>query len=139
MPGAGLVAQHPHGGGPGADEGDAGGLAGVYEGGVFRQQAVAGMDRVGAAFMGYADDVVQVEIGGDRPLARAHLIGLVGLEAVEAELVLGGENRHGALAELVGGAQHPDGDLAPVGDEDFLELAHGAGSSRWAGGFHPAE
>jgi hypothetical protein len=84
------------------------------------------MDRVGAALAGDADDVGEVEIGRDRSLARAHLIGLVGLEAVEAELVLLGENRHGALAELIGGAQDPDGDLAPVGDEDFLELGHGA-------------
>jgi hypothetical protein len=73
-----------------------------------------------------ADDVGEVEIGRDRSLARAHLIGLVGLEAVEAELVLLGEDRNGALAQLVGGTQDADGDLAPVGDEDFPELRHGA-------------
>ena len=139
MPGAGLVAQHPHRVGPGPDEGDTSSLAGVHERRVFRQQAIAGVDRVGTAFMGDADDVVEVEIGRHRALAGANLIGLVSLETVQRELVLGGKDRDGALAEFVGGAQHPDGDLAPVGDEDFLELAHGAGSSRWAGGFHPAE
>jgi hypothetical protein len=81
------------------------------------------------------------EIGRDRSLARAHLIGLVGLEAVEAELVLLGENRHGALAKLVSSAQHANGDLAPVGNEDFLKLGHVAVllCSVGRGSFHAAE
>jgi hypothetical protein len=31
------------------------------------------------------------------------------------------------LSQLIGCAQHPDGNLAPVGNEDFLELGHGQG------------
>ena len=79
---AGLVAQHPHGCRRGADEGNAGRLAGIHEGGVLRQQAIARVDRVSTAVLGHPDDRGDVEICRHRPLARAHLIGLIGLEAV---------------------------------------------------------
>ena len=35
-----------------------------------------------------------------------------------------GVHRHGAVAEFLGGAHHPAGDLATVGDEDGIE--HGS-------------
>ncbi len=123
--GAGLVAQRAHRLGARADEGDAGGVAGVDEFGVFRQQAIAGVDRVGARHPGDADDLGDREIGRDRPQPLADPVGLVGLEAVQAELVLLGIDRDGALAHLVGRPHDADGDLASVGDEDFLELCHG--------------
>ncbi len=43
---------------------------------------------------------------------------------MQAELVLLGEDDDRALAHLVGRAHHPDGDLAPVGDQNFLEARH---------------
>ena len=84
------------------------------------------MDGVGARFLRHPDDLGDRQIGGDRPqhLAvgqLADLIGLVRLEAVQGDLVLLGEHRDGAAAELVGGAEHADGDLRAVGDEDFLD------------------
>ena len=51
--------------------------------------------------------------------AAADLVGLVGLEAVQRELVLLGPDRDRLDAELVGGAEHADGDLGAVGDEDL--------------------
>ena len=100
--------------------------AGLGEFRALRQQAVAGMDGVGARFLRHPDDLGDRQIGGDRPqhLAvgeLADLIGLVRLEAMEGELVLLGEHRDRAAAELIGGAQHADGDFRAVGDEDFLD------------------
>ena len=113
------------------DEGDAGGGAGVDEVGVLGQQAVARMDRVGAAHLGDADDLGDRQVGGDRPEPLADAIGLVRLEAVQAELVLLGEDRDRALAHLVGGPHDPDGDLAAVGDQDLLEARHRRQSPAW--------
>ena len=89
----GLVAEHAHGRGGRADEGDAGRLAGVDEIGVLAEEAVAGVDGVGAAHLRDADDLGDREVGGDRAEALADAVGLVGLEAVQRELVLLGEDR----------------------------------------------
>ena len=123
-PGAGLVAKRAHRVGLGADEGDAIGRAGIDEIGVFRQQPIARMDRIGPRQLGHADDLIDREIGrhGAKPLAD--LIGLIGLEAVQAQLVLFGIDRHGAFAQFIGRAHDTDGDLAAVGDEDLLEFGH---------------
>ena len=65
-----------------------------------------------------ADDLVDREIGLERPLAPADLIGLVGLEAVQRELVLLGIDRDRLDAELGRRAEHPDRDLGTVGDKN---------------------
>ena len=49
------------------------------------------------------------------------LICLVGLIAVQGVAVFKGIDRHGAQLELGGCPEHPDGDFAPVGDEQFLD------------------
>ena len=126
---AGLVAEQPHGLGLRADEGDAGLGAGVDQVGVLRQQTVARVDRVGAGHPGDADDLGDRQVGRHRAEAFADAVGLVRLEAVQAELVLLREHRDGALAHFVGCAHHPDGDLATVGDQDLLEALHRRASS----------
>ena len=94
-----LVAEPPHRLGRGADEGDAGGGAGLGELRAFGEEAVARMDGVGARALGDAQDFGDGEIRLDRPerplemRAAADLVGLVGLEAVQRELVLLGEQR----------------------------------------------
>ena len=123
-PRAGLVAERAHGLCPGADEGDARGVAGIDEAGVLRQKAVARMDRIGPGLLGHADDLWDREIGLDRPQPLADAVGLIGLEAVQPELVLFGEDRDGLLSHLVGRAHDADGDLAAIGDEDLLEFWH---------------
>ena len=125
-----LVAEHPHGLGGRADEGDAGRLAGVDEVGVLGEEAVAGVDGVGARHLRHADDLGDREVGGDRAEAFADAVGLVGLEAVQRELVLLGEDRDRPLAHLVRGAHDADGDLAAVGDQDLREGRHAALSPR---------
>ena len=116
-----LVAEHAHRVGRGADEGNAGLGAGLGEFRALGEKAVAGMDGVGLRLAGDADDVGDVQIGLDRAEALADLIGLVGLEAVQRELVLLGEDRDRAQPQFIGGAEHADGDFRPVSDENLLD------------------
>ena len=122
-----LVAEPAHGIARRADEGDAGLAAGVDEFRALRQQAVAGMDRVRAGDPGDAQDLLDRQIGLDRPhvlvemRAAADLIALVRLEAVEGQLVLLRPDRHRPEPELVGGAEHANGDFGSVGDENLTD------------------
>ena len=83
------------------------------------------MDRVGTAFERHAEDVVNAEIGRHRAKARANAVGLIRFETVQAEFVFFGKHCHRAFAQLVGGTQDADGDLAAIGDQDFGEFGHG--------------
>ena len=122
----GLVAgQREHLGG-GTDEGDPGVRAGLGERRVLRQEAVAGVDRVGARAQGDRDDGVGVEVGAHRVPVLADLVGLVRLEPVLGPAVLAGEDRHRGGAHLVGRTERPDGDLAAVGHEHLGEHDHEA-------------
>ena len=105
----------------GTDEGDAvrGALLGEQR--VLGQEAVAGVDRVGAALDGDPHDVLVVEVGPDRVSLLADLVGLVGLESVLGVAVLVREDGDRLGAELGGGAERADGDLTSVGDEDLAE------------------
>ena len=73
-----LEAEGPHVRGRRADEGDAGVLAGLGEAGVLRQEAVAGMDGLGAALPGDGQQRVlpQVTLCSQ---GRPDAVGLVGL------------------------------------------------------------
>ena len=88
------------------------------------------MDGVGLGVLGDADHLFDGEVGLDRAkvlaevLRLADLIGLVGLEAVERELVLLGIDRDRRDAEFGGRAENSDGDLGAVGDEQAAE-GHG--------------
>ena len=82
------------------------------------------MDRIGAAFLGDADDLEDRQIRRDRPQTFTDLIGLVRLEAMQAQLVLFGIDRNSALAHLVARPKDTDRDLTPVRHEDFLEVGH---------------
>jgi hypothetical protein len=83
------------------------------------------VDRIRARGLGHPDDLGDRQIGGDRAQPLADAIRLVGLEPVQAQLVLFGEHRDRALAQFVGRPHDADRDLAPIGDQDFLELGHG--------------
>jgi len=54
------------------------------------------VDRVGALRAREAHDLLDAEVRGDGPLSLADPVGLVGLVAVEGELVLLGVDRNGA-------------------------------------------
>jgi hypothetical protein len=78
------------------------------------------MDRVDLHPLGEVDDSLDVEIRGDGTLALADLVGLVGLEPVEAEAVFPRVHRDRRDAELGGRAHDADGDLGPVRDQKAL-------------------
>ena len=119
--GAGLVAGEVQHRRRRADEGDAGRVARLGEERVLGEEAVAGVDRVGAGLDGLRHDRLVVEVGADRVALLADLVGLVGLEPVLALAVLVGEDGDRAGAELGRGPEGSDGDLASVGDENLAE------------------
>ena len=81
------------------------------------------MDRVDLVLLGDVDDAVDVEVGADRLARLADLVGLVGLEAVQGEAVFVRVDRDRADAQLVGRAEHADGDLAAIGDQQLANRA----------------
>ncbi len=90
------------------------------EAGVFRQEAVAGMHRIGAGDLAGREQRGHVEIavlGRRRPDADA----LVGEPHMHRVGVGGRMHRDGGDAELLAGAQHPQCDFAAIGYEDFIE------------------
>ena len=104
----------------GPDEPDVAGLADFGEVRRFRQEAVAGMDRVGAGDFRGADDRrdVQIALGAARR-ADAHV--LVGEPHVQRVLVGLRIHRHGLDAELAARDDDAHRDLAAVRDQDFFK------------------
>ncbi len=104
------------------EEEQAGFLAGAGEVGVLREEAVAGVDRLGAAGEGGGDDPVaaQVAVGG---LGAAQVDGDVGFGDVAGVAVDVAVHGDAADAEGARAAHHPAGDLAAVGDQDALDAA----------------
>ena len=86
------------------------------------------MDRVDAGFPGDADDVRNIEVGGDRLLTLADQVALVGLEPVQRETILVSVDRHGANAHFGRRTHHADTDFATVGNEELLDGHIRAGS-----------
>ena len=78
------------------------------------------MDRLHVADLGRADDAVdlQVAVGG---LGRADAIGLVGQFQIGGAAVGLAEDGHRLDAQLAAGADDPQGDLAPIGNQNSLE------------------
>ncbi len=103
-----------------ADEGQAVRLHHLGEAGVLRQEAVAGMDRVGAGDGGGRQDGRDVEVAvlGRR---RADADALVGQAHMHRLGIGGGVHGDGRDAQLAAGALDAQRDLAAVGDQDLLE------------------
>jgi len=92
----------------------------LHEGRVFRQEAVAGMNRLGAGDLAGRDDRGEVQVALPRR-RRADAHGLVGHADVHRVGVGGRMDGDGPDAHLAAGADHPQRDLAAVGDEDLVE------------------
>ena len=113
-----------------ADERDVALLADLGEVGVLGQEAVARMDRVGVGDLGRRDDrrrcsrYEAARRGG--PDADV-LVGEAHVERVAVGLGVDGDRLD---AELAAGRDDPQGDLAPVGDEDLLEHRRAATLAR---------
>ncbi len=103
-----------------ADEGDVVMLEHLGEARVLGQEAVAGMDGVGAGDLAGGDDRRNVEIAVARG-RRADADALVGEPHMHGVGVGGRMDRDRRDAELLGGAQDAQRDLAAVGDQDLVE------------------
>ena len=73
---------------------------------------------------------VDVQVRADRlaALRRPDEERFVGLEAVQREAIFVAVDGDGAQAELGGGPEAADGDLGPVGDEQFPHTSDERGS-----------
>ncbi len=105
---------------PGADELDAGCLADLGEAGVLAEEAIAGMDGVHVGDFRGADDGGNVQVAA-RALGRPDADGLVGEADVGTVAVRLGIDGDRLDAQLLAGADDPNGDFAPIGDENFLK------------------
>ena len=103
-----------------ADEDDAGLGAGAGEVGVLGEEAVAGMDRLGAGLLRGLDDLgdVEVALGRHRRADQEGLVGLAHVRGVAVDLRVDGDR---ADPHLLQGAGDADRDLAAVGDQHLLE------------------
>ena len=101
------------------DESDAAPCAGQRQLGVLRQETIAWMHGITAGHDGEVDDVVDVEITGERIAAQT--VGLVGLLDMERVTVGLGIDGHRANAQFGTGPDDAHSDLATVGDQDLTE------------------
>ncbi len=92
--------------------------------GIFAQESVARIDRIGAGLLRSGHDDPGIQIGAYGVAELADLIGLIGPHPVLRAPVLIREDRNGSRPQLMGGAEGADRDFAAIGDKDFLE--HGA-------------
>jgi amidase len=77
--------------------------------------------RMSALDVRRSDDLLDRQVRPHRVPGLADLVALVGLQPVDGVAVLPREDRHRADAELVGGAERPDGDLTPVGHQRLAD------------------
>ncbi len=89
---------------------------------VLGQEAIAGMDRVGAGDLAGGEERrdVEVAVAGRR---RADADALVGEADMHGVGVGGRMDGDGLDAEFLAGAQDAQGDFAAIGDEDLVEHA----------------
>ncbi len=118
--GGDLVAHHADMRGRGADEGQAMRLHHLGEAGVLGEEAVAGMDRLGAGHQGGGQDGRDVEVAVLRR-RRSDADAFVGQPHVHRIGIRGGVHRDRGNAEFAAGSLDAKRDLAAIGDEDLLE------------------
>ena len=119
VPGLHLVAEGDDRLGGGADPGEPGVDDGLGEVGVLGQEAVAGVDRVGAGLLGGVEDLVddQVGVAGRRAAEGERLVGDAHVQRVAVGLGVDGD---AGQAGVLAGACHAHRDLTAVGDQDLL-------------------
>ncbi len=120
--GRGLVAQAPDRLGRRSDPGQTRLDDRLGEVGVFREEAVPGMDRVGAACPADIEDLVDPQVGVARCAARES-VRLVGNAYVESLYIGLGVHRDAGISGVAACADDPDSDLSPVGDEDLTHVS----------------
>ena len=104
----------------GSDPDQSGVDDGLGEVGVLGEEAVAGVNRVGARLLRGVEDLAEVQIGLRRGLP-AEGERLVGQRYVRGVGVRFGVDRDTAQTGVLGRPDHPDRDLAAVGDENLRD------------------
>ena len=104
----------------GADEGDTRVFAGLGEARVLRQEAVAGVDGLGAAVFGDLQDAIslQVALGRRRGAEQIRLVCLAHMAGLRVGFGIHGHALHAQGFER---ADDAAGDGAAVGDQDLAE------------------
>src|SRR4030095_15849571 len=120
-----------------SDEDEARGGAGLGEGRVLREEAIARVHGVAAGRARCPHDAVdrQVALGGPRRPDSHRPVGHEHVERLAVRLRIDGDGRD---AELAAGPDDAHRDLAAVGDEDFLE-GRGHNPRMIAGGYGPRQ
>src|SRR5829696_6449402 len=90
---------------------------------IFTQEAVTGIDRVGAGPLRRLDHRLDVEVGPNGMASLADLVRLVGLDPVHCISILVREHRDGLHPELVRRPERADRNLTSVGDQNLGEHA----------------
>ena len=118
-PGGHLVPQVPDHGRRGPDPGQPCVDHGLREVRVLRQEAVPGMDRVRAGSPRDLQQLflIEIRLRSARALQRVGLVGQPHMHGVGVRIGIDG---HGGVARIDAGADHTDGDLPTVGDQDLL-------------------
>ncbi|MCY1222094.1 hypothetical protein D9M72_341720 [compost metagenome] len=102
-----------------ANKGDAGLFGGPGQAGVLREEAIAGVDGIGAGFLGHADHFVHVKVSPDWVALFADQVRFISLLAVDGVSVLVGEHGNSLGAQLVAGTEGTDRDFAAVSHQNF--------------------
>jgi len=104
-----------------SDERDTGGEAGVRERRVLAEEAVAGIDGIGAGVECGVDHGGGFEIGTHRVPGLTDLVRLVGLEPVLRAAIFVRIDRDRLGPEFTSRTECPDRDLSPVGHQNLVE------------------
>ena len=100
------------------------GRAGLDKIRIFRQQTVARVDRICAAFSGHADNFINGQIGCHRSHAFANAVGFIRFKSMQAEFVFFSEDRDGFLSHLICGSHDANGNFSTVCNQNFLKFGH---------------
>ena len=120
-----LVAELLDGVGGGADPNQAGPDHGAGEVGVLGEEPVAGVHGIGAGPSGHGEQLFDDEVGvGAR--GSVETVGLVGQMRMHRVAILVSVDGNRGNAAVFCGSDHPDGDFAPVCDEDLRYWGHSA-------------
>ncbi len=111
------------GSGGGPDEHDAGVLAGGGEFGILAEEPVARVDGFGAMAARGIENAVDPQVAFRRGRGP-HVAGLIGHANVQRRAIRVRIDCHRGDAHFAQGANDPDGDFSPIGNQNFAEHVH---------------
>jgi len=118
--GAAFVAHRVDGLGGRADKHQPGIRHGAREGGVFREETVAGVNGLRAGFARGLQNALDIQVGVARG-GWADVNGFIRQAHVQRGAVSVGIDGHAGNAHLAAGADDAHGNFSPVGDQDFCK------------------